>query len=100
MSKFLLTPDQNPMGRGLVQDGTHLYVMSECCLAKIIGFWDQKVRQHQLICSECDKFLGLNEGAWSTELDVSSFTEYVPSGVKAWGQGLFGLENFGMTVTA
>ena len=105
MAEFLMTPDQNPKGRGFVQDGTTLYVMSECCSAAIE--LKQKPGEHWTLppwasCSVCNAWLEQNHERWKTCLDkIDRLNEDVrDEGTywNDWGLFWFGLKGFGMKV--
>lgn len=105
MAEFLMTPDQNPKGRGFVQDGTTLYVMSECCSAAIE--LKQKPGEHWTLppwasCSVCNAWLEQNHEHWKPCLGK---IDRLNEGVRDegtywndWGLFWFGLKGFGMKV--
>lgn len=85
--KHLIGAD-SPTGRGLVQIGDKLYVLSPCCGGTYEGS----------LCGKCRKqdtgVLG-----WDTCLPlIDNWRGTEPEAWRRWGLGIFGYENFAMKV--
>ncbi len=103
--KHLLLPEQNPKGRGLIQDGTALRILSECCG----GVVDNRNRTEDhwtlppwVTCTSCGTHLEPNHDHWKAGLDkIDRLSEDARDGGvywNDWGLYWFGLEAFGMKV--
>jgi hypothetical protein len=89
-SRVLIGPKDNPKRRALIEEDGYLYVLSQCCLAKI------SVAKLCESCNERDQ-----ESYWSCKVDIKGAAQEIKAGADVrWGEwlnGWFGIENGEMT---
>ncbi len=102
MSDIVLIPaNVSVTGRALMQNGTKLYVTSECCGLSINDSGVDERGAYALFCNGCEKRLAANPDRWAScvyNLRATTATDDRAMFTR-WMAYMFGLENVEMTVT-